>query len=159
MPTEEEVQGRPIKTLKDWSGIRLFLPPVHFGRQGVVAVLGLDRECVAEALVNGAKKQGMLAEAKVVAAVKEIDDKAMAVGVLSSARAALDSVRRDEPSVGGVQTVPRGVGRVARRCLFLFRLRLRHGGWRWPRSCRNKTSNPQNRYRRCSKHPNRWCSV
>ncbi|MHB1427015.1 MAG: hypothetical protein ACYC3I_27990, partial [Gemmataceae bacterium] len=87
---EQEVQGRRIKTMRDWSGVRLFLPPVHYGRQGAVLVIGFDQECVAESLVNGGKKQGFLADTKVAAAVKEIDEKAVAVGVLSSARAALD---------------------------------------------------------------------
>jgi hypothetical protein len=85
VPTEGEVQGRRIKTLKAWSGA-----PVHYGRQGAILVLGLDKEGVAESLIAGGKKAGLLAETKVSSAIKEIDDKTAAVGVLSSARAAMD---------------------------------------------------------------------
>ncbi|HTU19849.1 MAG TPA: hypothetical protein VMG10_17435 [Gemmataceae bacterium] len=90
MPNEAEVRGQRIKTLPGKKG-GLGLPfAVSYGRQGAVLVLGTDRELVAESLIAGSKKAGLLGETKVAAAVKEIDDKAVAVGVLSSARAAMD---------------------------------------------------------------------
>jgi hypothetical protein len=90
MPGEEEVRGQQIKTLPGKKG-SLSLPfPVSYGRQGAVLVLGIDRDLVAESLIAGSKKEGLLGEMKVSAAVKEIDDKSVAVGVLSSARAAMD---------------------------------------------------------------------
>jgi hypothetical protein len=87
---EEEVGGWRIKTMKNWVGVKGFLPAVHFGRQGAVVVVGFDAERVADALIAGGKKAGLLGEAKVAEAVKEIDDKSVAVGVLSSSQAALD---------------------------------------------------------------------
>lgn len=88
---EEEVRGQRIKTMKRWIGLNLFLPPtVHFGRKGTVLAVGFDAERVADALIAGDKKEGLLGETKVAEAVKEIDEKAVAVGVMSPSQAALD---------------------------------------------------------------------
>ena len=89
-PKEEEVQGHRIKTITKWGGLRLSFPAVHYGRHGTVLVIGFDRERVAESLAAGGKKEGLLGQTKVAAAVKEIEDKSVAIGVVSSARAAMD---------------------------------------------------------------------
>jgi hypothetical protein len=89
-PAESEVGGRKIKTLGEDNGAKRFPFAVHYGRQGAVVVLGIHAERVAEALERGSKKKGLLGEAKVAEAVKDIDDKAVAVGVVSSSQMALE---------------------------------------------------------------------
>lgn len=90
-PREEEVGGRKIKILaeKGKGGLPL---PICYGREGAILVIGFDRECVVESLNAGSKKEGLLAEPKVAAAVKEVNEKAAVGGVLSSARAAMDLI-------------------------------------------------------------------
>ncbi|MGH7172875.1 MAG: hypothetical protein ACRELG_21550, partial [Gemmataceae bacterium] len=85
------VQGQRIQSITEWGSLGMgFFPAVHYGRRGAVLVIGLDRERVAEGLITGGKKEGLLGETNVAAAIKETDEKAVVVGVLSSARAAMD---------------------------------------------------------------------
>jgi hypothetical protein len=85
-PSSEQIQGQRIQSLP---GERTpWRAPLHYGHRGAVLVLGHDRKLVAEALACGAKKEGLLGEEKVAAAVKELDEP-VAVGVGSLGRMAL----------------------------------------------------------------------
>jgi hypothetical protein len=66
-PAKQEVDGQEVATL---TGERT--PPLSFGRQGAVLVLGSDPALVAASL-NGGKKQGLLGDERVKAALKEMD--------------------------------------------------------------------------------------
>jgi hypothetical protein len=83
-PTQEEVDGQRIsRVAADKVPGRM---PLHYGRKGAVLVLGPDRKRVAEALAAGARKQGLLGEAKVAAALQDVDASAVAVGVVPPER-------------------------------------------------------------------------
>jgi hypothetical protein len=89
-PQETEIQGHRIKTIGEKGGKQLSPFPLHYGRSGSVLVVGPDPDRVAEALVAGGKKAGLLGNSKVAEAVKDIDDKAALIGVASPSQAALD---------------------------------------------------------------------
>ena len=78
-PTREKIQGHDISVLP----LELLGPGtrLHYGRHGKTLVLGLDAAETAEALTAGAKKAGLLADAKTAAAIKEAGD-ASIVGVV-----------------------------------------------------------------------------
>jgi hypothetical protein len=74
-PTTKEIQGQKVHTLPGdafWS--------LNYGRQGKTIVLGHIPQPVAQALNNGAKKQGMHADAKVADYLKG-SEKAVMLGV------------------------------------------------------------------------------
>ena len=72
LPSSEKVQGQPIHSMP---GDNLpWRSPLHYGSRDNMLVLGQDRDAVAEALVSGAKKEGLLSNAKVAAAVKNLDE-------------------------------------------------------------------------------------
>jgi hypothetical protein len=75
IPTET-VQGRDI-THFSAEGMNL-----HFGRHESTLVLGTDPKLVAQGLTGGSKKAGLLGEAKVAAALKDVNDVQL-VGVWS----------------------------------------------------------------------------
>jgi hypothetical protein len=78
-PTEQTIQGQRIQSLPFdmlGPGSRLYC-----GRQGKTLVFGMTGDAVAGALALGAKKSGLLADAKTAAALKEVED-ASIVGVL-----------------------------------------------------------------------------
>jgi hypothetical protein len=77
-PSSEQIQGQRIQSLP---GERTpWRTALHYGHRGKVLVLGQDRKLVAEALAGGAKKEGLLGEEKVAAAIKDLDEP-VAVGV------------------------------------------------------------------------------
>jgi hypothetical protein len=59
-PQEKEVEGQRVATLTPRGG-----HPVSYGRHGAVLVVGADPALVAEALNEGTKKRGLLADEKV----------------------------------------------------------------------------------------------
>ncbi|HEV3262736.1 MAG TPA: hypothetical protein VG013_38225 [Gemmataceae bacterium] len=66
-PTSKEVGGHTVYSTK------LHGNSVHYGRHEATLVFGHDRAAVAAALQSGAKKQGLLADKKVHAAVAKLD--------------------------------------------------------------------------------------
>jgi hypothetical protein len=83
---EEEVQGQRIKTVPNKGGALSW----HYGRRGSVFAIGPDRDFVAASLAAGGKKEGLLGETKTAEAVKEIDEHAVMVGVVSPTQLAVD---------------------------------------------------------------------
>jgi hypothetical protein len=78
---QETIGGQKITTLP----VPLLDPdlPICYGRQGKTLVLGMDGKRVALALTEGAKKGGLLGEAKVAAALKELKEPVV-LGVFSA---------------------------------------------------------------------------
>jgi hypothetical protein len=77
--TVEKIDGREITHLSA-EGITL-----HCGHHEATLVLGVDAKVVAQALADGSKKAGLLGDAKVAEAVKEVNE-AQLVGVWSLGR-------------------------------------------------------------------------
>jgi hypothetical protein len=89
-PMGEKIDGRQIYAVP----MQLFPGQKAFcwGRQGSVLVLGPSSARVANALTVGGKKQGVLGEAKVAAALKDLDGP-IAVGVGSLGRGVIELFR------------------------------------------------------------------
>jgi hypothetical protein len=108
---EEEVQGQRIKTVPNKGGA----PSLHYGRRGSVFAIGPDRDLVAASLAAGGKKEGLLGETKTAEAVKEIDERAVMVSVVSPAQIAVDlfvlmrqTVARKEMQMKKIAVAPGG---------------------------------------------------
>ncbi|MCS6975412.1 MAG: hypothetical protein NZM31_00200 [Gemmatales bacterium] len=67
VPTIKEAKGRTLTVAELGS-----LGTIHVGRQGAVLVVGNDQELVLDALTAGERKQGLLGEARVAAALSEV---------------------------------------------------------------------------------------
>jgi hypothetical protein len=99
LAVEEEVQGQRIKTVRGAT-------PLHYGRRGSVFVVGPDRDSVVSSLMAGSKKEGWPSEAKAADALKEIDERAVAVGVVSPAQAIVDVFALMRQIVGQPRIAP-----------------------------------------------------
>jgi hypothetical protein len=99
--TVEKVDGREITHLSA-EGMTL-----HCGRHEATLVLGTDLKLVALALTGGSKKAGLLGEARVAAAIKEVND-AQLVGVWSMGRTLTALTNAQRP--GGIRKVGPGGG-------------------------------------------------
>jgi hypothetical protein len=103
-PTEEKVKGVTLRSF----GAPL-LPnrqPLYYVRDGSTLVLGQSKDTVADSLLAGTKKQGLLSDAKVAAALKDVGD-ANAVGVVSVGQGLSDLLRA---ATGSRMMPPRPVG-------------------------------------------------
>jgi hypothetical protein len=78
-PEEKDVGGQTIYSYQ-LPGMPL---PACFGRQGATLVFGADPAFVADALAGGVKKEGLLADEKYQAAVKQSEDAVLLIAVKS----------------------------------------------------------------------------
>jgi hypothetical protein len=90
---EEEVQGQRIKTVRGAA-------PLHYGRRGSVFAIGPDRNSVVASLAAGSKKESWPSEAKTADALKEIDERAVMVGVVSPGQAVVDLLALIQQAMG-----------------------------------------------------------
>jgi hypothetical protein len=91
-PVTETVDGQTVYSLA--GGDLPWRTAVQYGVRGRFLVLGQDPKFVAGALAGGAQKKGLLAEAKVAQAIKEVQ-KPVAVGVWSLGQSLTGLVRSD----------------------------------------------------------------
>jgi hypothetical protein len=102
LAVEEEVQGQRIKTVPNNGGA----PQFHYGRRGSVFVIGPDPYLVAASLAAGGKKEGLLGETRTADAIKEIDERAAMVGVVSPGQAIVDVFALMRQIVGQPRMAP-----------------------------------------------------
>jgi hypothetical protein len=96
VPERAEVEGKRITSLAGK------LPPgmaLHYGRSGSVLVIGQEPSRVVRTLVAGTKKEGLPAEPKVEAVLKEIEGPRSAVGIVAAGRALMAMVALGSPKV------------------------------------------------------------
>jgi hypothetical protein len=75
-PTTKMVDGQTIYTLEGADK-----EPFRYGRLGNTLVIGMNQQTIAQALNAGARSQGLLSDARVSAAVKEMDNPFVVVAV------------------------------------------------------------------------------
>jgi Protein of unknown function (DUF3352) len=88
LPTSHEIEEQAIRSFPA-AGRR---PAIHQGRQGSTLVLGLHPRQVADALVAGSKKQGLLAQPRLAESLKALDEP-LVVGVGSLNRTVLTAMK------------------------------------------------------------------
>lgn len=80
LPASREIQDQVIRSLPAARGRRA----IHHGRHGATLVIGLDAKAVADSLVAGTKKQGLLAQPSLAESLKGLEAPVLAgVGSLN----------------------------------------------------------------------------
>jgi hypothetical protein len=102
-PTSQEIGGQTVYSLSAGRG-----PALVYGRHGSTIVLGMSPDPVAQALGNGAKKRGLLADPKVAASLEKLKDPVF-VGVAKPVSLVAGLVVRVRPREGprpGIESEP-----------------------------------------------------